>query len=182
MRHVLTYGPDAPAHLEAHLDREIILVERPDRPTRHLLIDAPRWSSRTDDVVIIDDAITTFAEARLVASGWVGERRQLVPDGQQSASLCGHTGTERELARYRTSTGALRAVVGQRVRGRVCVTDRPTGGVGRVLVVERDVVTRAELDALVSLYVAESTRRGEPARRPPDDLIDKVTDSLTALS
>lgn len=72
-----------------------------------------------------------------------------------------------ELARYTISAGE-RIVFGQRVDGVVRVTDRPAGG-GRAFLVERGLTTRAELDALVDDYVAQSERRGEPAVLVPTD-------------
>jgi len=60
------------------------------------------------------------------------------------------------------------------------VTDCPVDHPGRVLLVQREVATRAELDALVAEYVAESERRGEPARRAPAQFLDGLTGALAA--
>ena len=67
-----------------------------------------------------------------------------------------------ELARYAISAGE-RVLYGQRVNGIVRVTDTPATGRGRAFLVERGLTSRAELEALVADYVAESARRDEPA-------------------
>jgi hypothetical protein len=47
------------------------------------------------------------------------------------------------------------------------------------MLVQRGIASKAELDALVSEYVAESRRRGEPACRPPAELLDDLAGALT---
>jgi hypothetical protein len=75
--------------------------------------------------------------------------------------MSARVGERVELARYTTSSGE-RIVFGQRVDGVVRVTDKPVGR-GRSFLVERGLASKAELDALVSDYVEQSERRGEPA-------------------
>ena len=72
-------------------------------------------------------------------------------------------GAQHELARYELPDGTTRALVAQRIDGRVAITDLPTSGHGRVYLVERHVESRAEMDALVTAYIDDSTKRGEPA-------------------
>lgn len=60
-----------------------------------------------------------------------------------------------ELARYRITAG-WRIVRGQRIDGHVRVTDIPGDGIGRKYVVERELESKAELDALVTDYVAQA--------------------------
>jgi hypothetical protein len=67
-----------------------------------------------------------------------------------------------ELARYRTSAEE-RVVFGQRIDGVVRVIDKPAAGSGRSFLVERGLTSKSELDALVADYVAQSSRRDEPA-------------------
>jgi hypothetical protein len=59
-----------------------------------------------------------------------------------------------ELARYRVSAGE-RVLKGQRVLGVVRVTDVPADGEGRRYLVERELISKAELDALVADYRSE---------------------------
>ena len=67
-----------------------------------------------------------------------------------------------ELARYRTSSEE-RVVFGERIDGVVRVIDKPAAGSGRSFLVERGLTSKSELDALVADYVAQSSRRDEPA-------------------
>lgn len=163
-------------------ERELTVLGRPDAPGRLLLLDAPRHVSHTDDVHIVDDELTTIAEARLVALGWAAEHAvggEVRIGNAAAPTRSGAAGRERELARYATPAGP-RVVVGQRIAGTVCVSDRPTDerSGGTVLLVQRDVATNAELEALVADYVAESERRGEPARRTPAALLDDLAGAL----
>jgi hypothetical protein len=85
-------------------------------------------------------------------------------------------GQPRELARYRLPD-ETRAVVAQRLHGRVAVSHVPVDGDGRVFL-ERHVTSLAELDGLVAAYVAHSTQAGCPAvvaqRRQFDELVDAL--------
>jgi hypothetical protein len=56
------------------------------------------------------------------------------------------TGDTVELGRYRTPHGE-RLVVGQRVLGVVRVSDIPAAGRGRRYLIERELTSKAELDA-----------------------------------
>jgi hypothetical protein len=78
-------------------------------------------------------------------------------------------GGQRELATYELSDGTTRALVAQRVNGRVAISDLPTSGQGRVYLVERHVHSQAEMDAVVAAYIADSLSRGEPAVLVPAD-------------
>ena len=62
-----------------------------------------------------------------------------------------------ELGRYRAA-GDERVVRGQRVDGVVRVTDIPAAGHGRRYLVERDLTTNAELEALVADYLDQAAR------------------------
>ena len=165
-------------------ERELALLGRPDAPGRLLLLDVPRHAARTDDVLVVDDELTTLAEARLVAACWADER---AVDGDprvldRTPSASGATGgPERELARYATRAGE-RVLVGQRIADAVCLSDRPADERpgGTVLLVQRGIATQAELDALIADYVAESERRGEPARRAGAALLDDMARALAA--
>ena len=79
-------------------------------------------------------------------------------------------GRTHELARYQLPDGSTRALIAQRVNGRVAVSDLPTTDEGRVYLVERHIESRAAMDGLVAAYVEDSQRRGEPAVLVPADL------------
>jgi hypothetical protein len=57
-------------------------------------------------------------------------------------------GKQRELARYQLPEGT-RAVVAQRIDGRVALTDLPVDHADRVYLIERHVHSQAELAGLV---------------------------------
>ena len=86
-------------------------------------------------------------------------------------------GARRELARYQLPDGA-RAVVAQRIDGRVAISDIPVTDdeEGRVYLIERHVPSQAELTGLVAAYVEHSQQAGCPAviaqRRQLDELIN----------
>ena len=86
-------------------------------------------------------------------------------------------GKQRELARYRLPEGT-RAVVAQRINGRVAISDVPVDHADRVYLIERHVNSQAELAGLVQAYVEHSQQAGCPAvvaqRRHLDDLVDAV--------
>jgi hypothetical protein len=87
-------------------------------------------------------------------------------------------GDRRELARYQLPEGP-RAIVAQRIDGRVAISDVPlTNDAGRVYLIERHVSSQAELAGLVAAYVEHSQQAGCPAviaqRRQLDELIDAV--------
>ena len=71
-----------------------------------------------------------------------------------------------ELGRYRTAHGA-RVLVGQRVFGVVRVSDVPSGGRGRHYLVERELTSEAELDALVADYLAQARTHADCPMRVP---------------
>jgi hypothetical protein len=79
-------------------------------------------------------------------------------------------GKAHQLATYELPDGTTRALIAQRINGRVAVSDLPTTDVGRVYLVERHIESRAAMDGLVAAYVEDSQRRGEPAALVPADL------------
>jgi hypothetical protein len=86
-------------------------------------------------------------------------------------------GVRRELARYQLPEGT-RAVVAQRIDGRVAISDVPVDHPGRVYLIERHVHSQAELAGLVAAYVEHSQQDGCPAviaqRRQLDELVNAV--------
>jgi len=71
-------------------------------------------------------------------------------------------GRPRQLARYELPDGP-RAVVAQRIDGRVAISDVPLSDGGRVYLIERHVHNQAELTGLVHAYVERSRQVGCPA-------------------
>ena len=67
----------------------------------------------------------------------------------------GQTNESVELARYTVSAGT-RAIQGQRVLGVVRLVDIPISGVDRRYVIERELTTMAELDAIVIDYLEQA--------------------------
>jgi hypothetical protein len=86
-------------------------------------------------------------------------------------------GKQRELARYWLPEGT-RAIVAQRIDGRVAISDVPVDHADRVYLIERHVHSQAELTGLVQAYVEHSQQAGCPAvvaqRHQLDKLIDLV--------
>ena len=86
-------------------------------------------------------------------------------------------GDRRELARYQLPEG-IRAVVAQRIDGRVAISDVPVDHADHVYLIERHVHSQAELAGLVAAYVEHSQQAGCPGivaqRRHFDDLIQAV--------
>jgi hypothetical protein len=79
-------------------------------------------------------------------------------------------GQPHELARYRLPDGSTHALVAQRINGRVAITDLPIADEGRVYLVERQIESQAAIRGLVSEYLEDSRRRGEPAALIPTDI------------
>jgi hypothetical protein len=76
-------------------------------------------------------------------------------------------GNERvELARY-TVSASERVIHGQRVLGVVRLVDRPANGPGRRYIIERELTTMAELEAIVADYLQQAaTGDAIPAAGP----------------
>ena len=67
----------------------------------------------------------------------------------------GQTNERVELARYTVSAGE-RVIHGQRILGVVRLVDNPESGEGSHYVMERELVTMAELEAIVSDYLQQA--------------------------
>jgi hypothetical protein len=83
-----------------------------------------------------------------------------------------------ELRRYRIPAGQ-RAVKAQRIAGRVAVMDVPVDHDDRVYLVERELTSKCELQALADEYAQRSETCGMPAvlavLRTADELADLIT-------
>ena len=62
-----------------------------------------------------------------------------------------------ELARY-TITAGERVIYGQRIRGVVRLVDVPAQGRGRRYLIERELTSMAELEAIVADYIDQAAR------------------------
>ena len=67
----------------------------------------------------------------------------------------GQTNERVELARY-TVTAGQRVIHGRRILGVVRLVDDPVSGDGRHYVIERELTTMAELDAIVTDYLEQA--------------------------
>ncbi len=134
-------------------ERELVLIAVPGETMPLLLLDAAAGAQATDDVIVVDDELTTLAEACVVAAG---HARAHDPSAEVLGTR-GHTsvGTPTEVARY-TAVDGEHALVVQRIRGEVCLIDLPRSDEGKVRLVERGLATRAELTALVDDYAAHA--------------------------
>jgi hypothetical protein len=81
-------------------------------------------------------------------------------------SISGRSGDRVELGRYRLASGE-RVIYGQRVRGVVRLVDVPAAGGGRRYVIERELTSMAELEAIVADYLQQAAIWNEiPAAGP----------------
>jgi hypothetical protein len=80
-------------------------------------------------------------------------------------------GRPKILATYQCDEG-IRRLVGQRIDGRVALSDIPAGDHGKVYLVERHVPSQRELDGLVADYIALAAQLGRPPLRG-DWVLDK---------
>jgi hypothetical protein len=74
------------------------------------------------------------------------------------------TGEPTVLATYQCDEGT-RQVVGQRIDGRVALSDVPAGDRGKVYLIERHLPSLAELDGLVADYLTVAARLDRPPLR-----------------
>jgi hypothetical protein len=90
----------------------------------------------------------------------VGGRTQpRPPGGPMATNTLEQTGRPQLLATYTADVGE-RILVGQRVDGVVRVNDVPADGVGRCYLVEAEVGSMAELEALVADYTQKAQKLG----------------------
>jgi hypothetical protein len=74
------------------------------------------------------------------------------------------TGEQKVLADYECDEGT-RQLVGQRIDGRVALSDMPAAPQGKVYLIERHVPCKRELDGLVDDYLALAAELGRPPLR-----------------
>jgi hypothetical protein len=85
-----------------------------------------------------------------------------------------NVGERVKLGRYRTAHGE-RILLGQRICGVVRVRDVPASGRGRRYLVERELTSKVELDALVADYLAQAWAHTDcPMRVPALDHLESA--------
>ena len=85
-----------------------------------------------------------------------------------------HAGRRVELQRYQISAGE-RALVAQRVDGRVAIVDVPLDHDDRVYLVERHVSSQAELNGICWAYAEHSRTADRPAIVAQRELLDDLS-------
>jgi hypothetical protein len=75
----------------------------------------------------------------------------------QSTPHSGETNEPVELARYAIAAGE-RVIYGQRIRGVVRLADVPAEGRGRRYLIERELTSMSELEAIVADYLDQAAR------------------------
>jgi hypothetical protein len=73
-------------------------------------------------------------------------------------------GEPHELARYQLPDGSTRALIAQRINGRVAITDLPIADEGCVYLVERHIESRAAIRGLITEYIEDSRAAANPPR------------------
>lgn len=81
----------------------------------------------------------------------------------------GRTGKPKRLARYTTTANGERHIIGHRVLGVVRLIDAPAEGEpGRPWIIERELTSNDEVNAIVKDYVAQAERWDDiPIRHDP---------------
>jgi hypothetical protein len=99
----------------------------------------------------------------------------VTPAGPKPTGRRGPTNERVELGRYRISAGE-RIIYGQRVLGVVRLLDIPASGRGRRYVIERELTSMAELEAIVADYL-EQAARWDAIPAEPACLSDSVVEA-----
>jgi hypothetical protein len=89
--------------------------------------------------------------------------------------MSAQAGQRVELQRYRITSGE-RALIAQRIDGRVAVVDVPLDHEDRVYLVERHVTSQAELAGICAAYAEHSEHTDRPAVIAQRDLFDRLAD------
>jgi hypothetical protein len=85
------------------------------------------------------------------------------PNSEQPPTSVG-SGRPVVLARYRCDEG-VRQLVGQRINGKVALSDIPADGEGKAYLIERHVQGKAELEGIVCDYRELAERLARPPLR-----------------
>jgi hypothetical protein len=134
---------------ERYVERKLIADQIATGP-----LDAPRM--REDEI-----------SGRGSSATWTQNREQEPPPMQDPGPAVPRrrrtpvVGQRTELARY-TVTEGERILYGQRIDGIVRVIDRSAAEGGRAYLVERELETKSELDALIADYLQQATKLDSP--------------------
>jgi hypothetical protein len=93
--------------------------------------------------------------------------------GTTHSTHSGATNDPVELARY-TVTAGKRVIRGQRVLGVVRLADVPADGRGRRYLIERELTSMAELEAIVADYLDQAARWNRIPASGPCCLIEQI--------
>jgi hypothetical protein len=139
---------------------------RTERRIEHKLIADQIRAGARDAARVREDELS----GRGATATWAHTLERSTTDGTRSvARRPPSVGVRTELARYTIPAGE-RVLYGQRVDDVDRVTDRPAGSKGRSYLVERELETKGELDALVRDYLNVAADLGEvPAGHLPLD-------------
>jgi hypothetical protein len=121
---------------------------RVERRIEHKVIADEIQAGSNDATRIRDDEIS----GRGATATWTRNGDHSARASRAAARKAPDVGVRTELARYTIPAGE-RILYGQRIDGVVRVTDRPAQPHGRSYLVERDLETKGELDALVADYL-----------------------------
>ena len=91
-------------------------------------------------------------------------------------SRVGQTNARVELARYSLSAGE-RVIYGQRIRGVVRLVDVPAQGRSRRYLIERELTSMAELEAIVADYLDQAARWDAIPAAGPCCLADQTAEA-----
>ena len=139
----------ASSRTERHVERKVIADQIATGP-----LDAARV--REDEI-----------SGRGSSATWMQNRERETSPSNDPGSDCAPrrrapgVGQRTELARYTVSEGE-RILYGQRIDGIVRVTDRPVTVGGRAYLVERELETKTELDALIADYLQQAIKLDSP--------------------
>jgi hypothetical protein len=124
------------------------------RVERKLIADAIATGPH-DSARVRDDELVGYGSSATWAQNQ--ETEPVDPAPSAARRMTPQVGPRTELARYTVPAGE-RVIYGQRVDGIVRVVDRPAAPGGRAYLVERELETKSELDALIADYLTSAQR------------------------
>jgi hypothetical protein len=158
----------------AEIDRLKGVTSRSERRHERKLI-ADQVATGLNNTAIASDETTGYGSETTWRHNRQPEQPIISSDPPPRARQAGpKVGKRTELARYTVRRGGERILYGQRVDGRVRITDRPACPVDkehRAHLVENDLESKAEVDALVADYLASAEQlQAVPAAALPYDV------------
>jgi hypothetical protein len=151
--------PSTRAQASAEIERMVKLKAGPNLQLPEAHIEPELYGT-----AVRDDEVSGHG----VSARWAGNAAE---PGAASVRTLPPIGPRTELGRYRVSAGEQRVLYGQRINGRVRLTDRPADGSGRSYLVESGLEVDG-FEALKTLVVDYIEQAGE---------LDRVPMSMSAL-